>query len=119
VDAADQVSQHWPCPKCGCNLFYSVLSFERGFEDEAGRFIHFYPPAAIAVDVDLDNVRCAQCRHKFSLSDEYALGEPPEWIELLDDCKCGEDDCECVEHAELEIIEDSGSEPETEPEPEL
>lgn len=122
MDESDQLSRLWPCPKCGCQLFYSVLSFERGYENEAGQYVHFYPPAAYAVGVDMDNVRCAQCKLKFSLQDIYALDEPPEYIDLSGDDDCDDDcdcRCECEGDCECLSIEDSDPIPETEAEPEL
>src|SRR5512141_3198818 len=99
-DPADELSRTWPCPKCGCSLFYTTVVFERGYEAEDGTFHHFYPPAAVPMEVDFDDVRCAQCRLHFSITDAYALGDAPEFIDLRED-ECDED-CDCLDREDDE-----------------
>jgi DNA-directed RNA polymerase subunit RPC12/RpoP len=85
MDEQDQLSRHWPCPRCGCIDLYVLVHLERGFEEEDGTFVHFYPPAAYATDVNLEFVRCSNCKRSFDAIEFFALTDIPAWIELDDD----------------------------------
>lgn len=115
MDKADQLGRYWPCPRCGNHEFSAVLSFERGFTDEEDTYIHFYPPAAYPVDVEMDDVKCTQCRLRFSLEEEYALDDGPEWGVLELECDCDDDECECEPDSDPEPETQEEARPEIEP----